>query len=125
MPKSHKVELTKKPAKNITSDVLSTSAKPKKQQAAKFLARVPEEFIFWSHDGCVFRDLKDLNEALASMSEENFCYHSNAAKNDFSCWIRDIIGDEELAKSLKTASGKEQAAGIVAERYTFLSIQIK
>jgi hypothetical protein len=42
--------------------------------------------------------------ALAEMSEDTFRYHASREKNDFSSWIRDVIGDETLAGELaKTA----------------------
>jgi hypothetical protein len=123
MSKNSRVKPVKKPAKTDMNTVLSASDRLKKEQAAKYLARVPEEFVFWSHDGGIFRDLKDLKDALMTMSEENFFYHANTEKNDFCCWIRDVMGDDELAKNLEKASGKEQAGGIVAERYVFLCKQ--
>ena len=35
-----------------------------KEQADKVLAEVPEEYVFWCHDGRIFRDMKDLAEGL-------------------------------------------------------------
>ncbi len=91
-----------------------------KSQAEKFLAKVPEENAFWCNDGRVLRDMKDLKEALATMSDQTFAYHSNEIKKDFANWVRDVIGDYELARDLERASNREQAARIVEERYTYL-----
>lgn len=85
-------------------------------QARKFLAPVPDECVFWCNDGHLLRDLRELGEALAAMSDWTFCYHFNEAKNDFCKWIREVVGDEKLAQSLETAVNREQAAAIVAER---------
>jgi hypothetical protein len=94
-----------------------------KSQEKRFLARVPEEFVFWNNDGSIFRDMKDLNEGLARMSDQTYSYHANAEKKDFANWVRNIIGDENLAKDLETAANREQAAERVEERYTFLISQ--
>jgi hypothetical protein len=120
MSKNNRGEPGKKPAKTGINTALEESGRPGKEQAAKYLARVPAEFVFWSHDGSIYRDLKDLEEAFELMSEDTYFYHANTNKNDFSCWIRDIMGDDELAKNLEKASNKGQAAAIVAERYAFL-----
>jgi hypothetical protein len=91
-----------------------------KNQAKKFLARVPEENVFWCSDGDVFRDVQELRKALAVMSDQTFSYHSNDEKKDFSNWIRDVVGDEKLAQHLEHASDRVQAARIVEERCSLL-----
>ena len=85
-------------------------------RAEKFLARVPQDKVFWSNDGRVLRDMKDLVDALANISDQTFAYHANAIKNDFSNWVRSILEDDKLVSDLEQASNREQAAGIVEER---------
>lgn len=92
-----------------------------KADAEKLLARVPEEYVFWCHDGRTLRDMPELGEALSAMSDETFAYHSNAEKQDFSNWVRDIIGDEKLAGDLAKASSRSQAAKQVASRIATIS----
>ena len=94
-----------------------------KQEAEKFLARVPEEKVFWCHDGRILRDIKELGEALASMTDETFAYHSNAEKKDFSNWVGDVIGDTNLAKELENLTDRNQAANIVSNRIALLTKQ--
>ncbi len=91
-----------------------------KAPAEKFLVKVPEEYVFWGRDGTVFRDMKELAEGLAAMSDDVFAHHVNAEKNDFSNWVRDVIKDEKLASDLALATSKPQAAGYVAARLAFL-----
>jgi hypothetical protein len=91
-----------------------------KIQERKFLAQVPEEFVFWNNDGSIFRDMKDLKDGLDRMSDQTYAYHANTEKKDFANWVRNIMGDEKLAHDLETAVNREQAAKIVEERYSFL-----
>jgi hypothetical protein len=92
-----------------------------KKQPDKRLKKVPTEYVFWCRDGKVFTDLAELAEGLAAMSDETFAYHSNAEKQDFSNWIRDIIGDELLAAYLAQAADRMQACDYVAARITLLT----
>ena len=108
-----------KPVKKATSKA-PVPAKKKSAQV-KYLAKVVEEYAFYNHDGQIFRDLNDLVNGLNSMTDETFIYHCNEAKNDFSCWIADIIGDKELAEKLKTIKTKNQAKEQVEQRYAELT----
>jgi hypothetical protein len=92
-----------------------------KQGAQKFLAKVPEEHVFWCSDGRVLRDMRELGEALAAMTDETFAYHSNTEKKDFSNWLKDIIGDEKLAADIENILDRNQAANIVASRIVILT----
>ena len=57
------------------------------EQADKLMAKVPEESSFRCHDGRTFRDIDDLAEGLAAMSDDTFAYHVNPRRNDFSKWV--------------------------------------
>lgn len=92
-----------------------------KEEAQRFLADVPEEHVFWCHDGQIIRNMKELAEALTGMTDETFGYHSYIDKKDFSRWVRDVIGDEKLAKALEDAPNRTMAAGYVATRIASLS----
>ena len=87
-----------------------------KKPAKKLLAKVPAEYVFWCHDGCIFADLYELAEGLKTMSDETFVYHSNLEKHDFSNWIRDVIRDEQLADDLARVSGRLEAAACIIAR---------
>jgi hypothetical protein len=64
--------------------------------------------------------MKELAEGLAAISDETFSYHSNAQKNDFSKWVREVIKDEKLASDLSTATTRLEAVGFVTSRLAFL-----
>ena len=91
------------------------------EQAQKSLSQVPEEYVFRCQDGRVLRNMKELAEALTTMTDETFAYHSNIEKKDFSNWVRDIIGDEKLANDLGKATIRTQAAKQAATRVDVLS----
>jgi hypothetical protein len=92
-----------------------------KRQAAKQPVKVPAEYVFWCHDGSVFSDINGLAEGLVAMADETFAYHSNLEKQDFSNWVRDVIGDEQLADDLAKAASRLQAAECVTARIALLT----
>ena len=91
-----------------------------KQEAKRLLSNVPEEYVFWCHDGCVLRNLKELGDAMNIMADETYAFHANAEKNDFANWVRDIIKDKRLSQDLQKAPGRDQAAQIIASRISTL-----
>jgi len=92
-----------------------------KDEAKKFLSDVPEENVFCCCDGRIFRNMKELAEALASMTDETFACHCNKEKNDFRNWVRDVIKDERLAADLAIVQNRLQAAKQVATRVSILT----
>ena len=91
-----------------------------KEEAVRRLGYVPEDKRFWCQDGKVMKNLVELREALDNMSEETFRYHSREERNDFSIWVRDVVGDESLAGDLRKAKSRAQSSKAVAERISFL-----
>lgn len=91
-----------------------------KSVAEKRLGNVSKEKQFWCHDGRYLKNLQELKVALEQMTEETFRYHSNEAKSDFSKWVRDVIGDDELSKDLQKSTTRKQAAKSVADRIIWL-----
>ena len=70
------------------------------QEARRFLVDVPIEHSFRYRDGKILRNMKELYDAFSVMTDETYVFHHNKEKNDFSNWVRDIIGDTKLAKDL-------------------------
>ena len=86
------------------------------EQANVLLMKAPEEHVFWCHDGTIFRDIKDLADGLGTMSGEIYAYHASLERNDFCNWVRDVIGDQDLAGELAEATSQTQAAECVTSR---------
>jgi hypothetical protein len=93
------------------------------RQNSKLLEKVPAAYAFYCHDGIVFTDINELAAGLATMSDETFAYHSNSEKHDFSNWVRDVVGDEQLANNLAWSTSREQAAQYVVARINELTCQ--
>ena len=89
--------------------------------AAKWLGDAPQGRQFWCRDGRILQNLSEMEVALTLMTEETFRYHSNEVKKDFSRWIKDVIGDEDLARYLQQCDTRLAAAKIVADRVAWLS----
>ncbi len=92
-----------------------------KDRAKRFLADVPAEYVFRCVNGHMLRNLKELEAELKAISEQDYAYHVNAEKNDFSTWVRDIIKDNSLAKTLLKASNPAVASKHVSARVSDLS----
>ncbi len=91
--------------------------KVRENTAGKILAKVVAAKAFRCNDGQVFQDLKGLAEGLERMSDETFSYHCNENKNDFSIWVLEVVGDEDLAKKLKAPQNRQQVQKQVKQRY--------
>jgi hypothetical protein len=65
--------------------------------------------------------MKQLGDALNTMTYETYVFHANKEKNDFGNWARDIIKDEMLAQDLQKAPNRAQAAKLGASRRASLS----
>ena len=95
-----------------------------RQNAKKLLADVPAEFMFYCHDGKVFKNMEELKDGLVNMSDDIYSFHANENRNDFSKWVRDVIKDDELAdglSSITVVSSSSDAARLVGTRITVLS----
>ncbi|MFO8010838.1 MAG: hypothetical protein R6U89_08520 [Dehalococcoidia bacterium] len=95
-----------------------------KEDAERWLGRVPNEYAFWCCDGRTIHDMAELAESLQQMEESIFDHHSNKQRKDFSNWVRDVIGDQKLARDLMKAGTLNQAARAVNQRVQFLQIKI-
>jgi hypothetical protein len=91
-----------------------------KEEAKRRLGDVPNDKRFWCHDGKNIKNLRELRKALIDVSDETFHYHSGGERNDFSKWIKEVVGDEKLANELSKVRSRIQASQAVAARISFL-----
>jgi hypothetical protein len=99
-------------------------AKILKQAAEKLPADVPAEKVFWCCDGRSLRNIRELGEAFAEMTDDTFAFHATSSKNDFTNWVSDAIQDWNLAKGLAKSQNRTQAASRVAEHLVFLQARL-
>ena len=93
------------------------------EKTQKLLAEVAQEYAFRRYDGRVLRSMQELCDALSVMTDETFGYW-NTEKKDLSNWVRDIIGDVQLARDLEKANSQSLAAWEVATRMAYLARQL-
>ena len=96
-----------------------------KSIAESWLGEVPQEEQFWCKDKRVLKSLPELSVALKQMDEETFRFHSNENRNDFSNWVRDVIGDEKLCRDLLKSTTRAQAIKSVDGRVVWLKSKIE
>lgn len=87
-----------------------------KDEAQRILRDVNHEQCFWVNNGPVLKNLDELYNALPEMNKDTFKYHVNKEKNDFSNWVRDILGDQKLAEDITKAKSKSAIATKVKQR---------
>ena len=96
-----------------------------KTMAESRLGDVPQGEQFWCQDGRVLKSLPELGAALKQMDEGTFRHHSSESRNDFSNWVRDVIGDEKLSRDLLKSPAQAQAAKSVDDRIAWLKDKIE
>jgi hypothetical protein len=118
MPKNPKLNISKS---NISKPKIAKTDEKDKAKAKQVLSRVPEDKVFWCNNGQIFHSLEELVDGLEQMADETYIYHCNEEKNDFSAWVMDVVGDEDLAKEIKSAKTRQQAGKQVKQRYSDLT----
>jgi hypothetical protein len=91
-----------------------------KEDAARALKSVEGDRRFYCTDGYIASNLEELADCLRRMSLEAFNHHVNIAKNDFSIWVRDVMGDKKLADDLQKTTDREQIVQILSRRMVWL-----
>ncbi len=87
-----------------------------REMGLKFLGDVEVDQEFYSCNGSIFRNLKDLLEGLKKMKKKDFEYHVNSFKNDFAEWVEKSIGDKFLAQKLRECKDKKTMIRAVSSR---------
>jgi hypothetical protein len=95
-----------------------------KEEAQGRLGDVPDEKRFWCRDGRSIKNLRELEKALVDMSDDTYHHHAGEGRNDFSKWVREVVGDGTLANELSKAKTRMQASQAVAKRMSFLQSKL-
>jgi hypothetical protein len=78
-----------------------------KSNPRRILADVAPEQCFWVNNGPIVKNLRELPGALRRMKQDTFMHHVNKGKNDFSNWIKHVVGDAQLANSVSKMKTKK------------------
>lgn len=95
-----------------------------RRTARRMLGSVPQDKRFWCQDGRVLKNLLELETAFRLMSDDAFSYHAHEARNDFSNWVRDVIGDEKLSRDLLKSTTRARAEKNVSSRIAWLKSKL-
>jgi hypothetical protein len=96
-----------------------------KQDAARVLSDTSGDKSFFCHDGCVSRNLQQLAECLAHMPDDSYRHHVTPVKNDFSTWVRDVLGDDKLANNLARCTSRAESVKAIRDRIAWLQKKLK
>ena len=91
-----------------------------KEDLAKYLGDCAPEQCFWVNNGPILKNMEELANALPMLSNETYTHHVNKEKNDFSKWINDVIGDQQLANDLLSSRSKDSVIKKIKTRLNSL-----
>lgn len=74
---------------------------------------VEPELALWLSNGTTARSLKELAAAMKKMSAKDYKENANPEKNEIAEWVQEILNNSQLAKQLRKAKNKQQAAKLV------------
>ena len=92
------------------------ACKMKSRKAAMALRSLPPEkaFHFFKSSGCSAYSLDEFAELLNSVPEESIAFH--VERQDFSRWVAEVLGDEELARRIATCKSRRELMEVVERR---------
>ena len=74
------------------------------------LRTVDEDEAFWLCSNVTIQSLEELAYELMRVEDSVFRYHIQRSRNDFEDWIRECIGDRELAREIARVKTRETLA---------------
>ena len=64
---------------------------------------VAQENAFFLQNGKVLNSVRELYDEIHKMPESVFFHHVTPERNDFSNWVKDVVGDKTLAGKIAKA----------------------
>ncbi|MBI3037022.1 hypothetical protein HYY73_04725 [Candidatus Woesearchaeota archaeon] len=71
---------------------------------------VEPELALWLSNGATVRSLNELAATLKKLSAKDYKEHVNKERNELADWVKEILNDDSLARQLRRAKTKGQAA---------------
>ncbi|MBN1792577.1 hypothetical protein JW826_02740 [Candidatus Woesearchaeota archaeon] len=75
----------------------------------------PDKWFYFA-GGRNAKSLRELVEALSAISDEEFVFHVNSAKNDFANWVEGVFSQKGLADELRHVMERKDTVAII-ERF--------
>ena len=84
----------------------------------KVLSDCNPDAAFWLCHGTIIRNIYELANTIEAVSDLAFRYHVNDdnQKNDFAKWVREALGDNQLAEKLEKIRDKRDYVEIIRRR---------
>lgn len=108
---------TKTIVKKVSAKKATTTKKvagAKKTKSHKVMVCAQSGECFWTSDGLILQNLRDLHRAFGSMNYEVFLNHVQKEKNDFADWVEHILHDLDCAVALRKTTQMKQSEKVVA-----------
>ena len=74
--------------------------------------------------GQAFRTLSDMEVAMGEVGEGTLRHRAGGTRNDFSNWVRDVIGDEKLSRDIQNSNFPDKQQKAVTSRIAWLRSRI-
>ncbi|MCF7815640.1 MAG: hypothetical protein K9M10_01795 [Candidatus Pacebacteria bacterium] len=102
--------------------VQKAATKRNLKKAKRVLVCAGGEQCFWTTDGTIVSNLVELKSLFDTMDEAVFGNHVTSEKNDFADWVEFVLGDTELAASLRKVKKQSAARTVVVTRLKIYDI---
>jgi hypothetical protein len=103
----------KKPTKRRVAKATPATRRRRPRRSAVRVVDAPPEKSFWVNFGPVVKNLRELRDALATMSDMQFAHHVGAGRNDFARWVAEVLEDAECATALRRTRKRQSAVRAV------------
>ena len=80
-----------------------------------FYKGAPVGKYFESKEGVIVKNVSELLDLLRITDEDVFKHHATENRNDFALWIKEVIGDKELAAKLNRSDSKKEMISILED----------
>lgn len=85
----------------------------KKVLRNRLLSNAPGDKVFWVSDGRILKNLSEMINALNTMSDETYKFHTSGEKNDFADWVLQVFGSRKIYLKIRTMRKREKVAQAV------------
>ncbi len=83
------------------------------------------ELALWLSNGTTVKSLQELADALKKMKAADYKEHAATERNEIAEWVQEVLNNEALARKLRKAKGKAQAALAVEKEIKALKAAAK